>query len=88
MHSYLQLVCQEAVRNSSVQVELRKSVTRRHLRTYQVMEIVTVTVILLQETLLEPYSVTLIYLVIKGVITLVMPVVVECLLLQCQHHVF
>jgi hypothetical protein len=63
MRSYLQLVCQEAVRNSAAQAELRKSVTRRHPRAYQVMEIVTATAILLQETLLEPYSVTSIYLV-------------------------
>jgi hypothetical protein len=63
MHSYLQPVCQEVVRNSAVQGELRKSVTRKHLRTYQVMEIVTVTAILQQEALLEPYLVTSIYLV-------------------------
>jgi hypothetical protein len=63
MCNYLQLVCQEAVRNSAVRAELRKLVTRRHPRAYQVMERATATAILLQETLLEPYLVTSIYLV-------------------------
>jgi hypothetical protein len=63
MPSYLQLVCQAVVRNLAVQVELRKWVTRRHPRAYQVMEIIIATATLLQETLLEPYSVTSISLV-------------------------
>jgi hypothetical protein len=41
MDTYLQLVCQEATRNQAVQVEIRKSVTRKYQRTHQLMERVT-----------------------------------------------
>jgi hypothetical protein len=52
MDSYLQLVSQEATRNQAVQGEIRKSVTRKHQRAHQLMEITAA--VMQQETLLVP----------------------------------